>query len=171
MVEPGALTVRRVVQTVESFLRDNLDRPRRTQALVAAAFDVTHHDVRSRRLNDPSRDYPGDVQAFEDGQPVLAIEVRAKSVMPTDVEGFVSACRSAGIERAFMVVLWPSHQPLPASKLRQKSLDDEGVLLTVIEKTEDLLLDVFGWADLTLPAALATFVRLSIDTAEGDRGA
>lgn len=158
VVEPGALTLGRVVAAVEAFLDDRTDRPRRTQALVAAAFDVTHRDVRSRRLNDPSRDYPGDIQAFMADRPILAVEVRAKSVPSTEVEGFVSACHAAAIERAFMVVLWPSHQALPVSMLRQKSLDGEGVLLTIIEQVEDLLLDVFGWSDLSLSAAIATFV-------------
>lgn len=157
VLEDGALTVRRVVAAVETFLEDGLDRPRRTQALVAAAFDVTHDDVRSRRINDPSRDYPGDIQAFDDTEPILAAEVRAKSVRATEVDGFVAACRDAEIERAFMVVLWRSHQPLPTKTLRRFALDHFGVLLTIIEDVEDLLLDVLGWADLPLPAALHTF--------------
>jgi hypothetical protein len=156
-VGEGALTVPRVVAAVESFLSEGVDRPRRTQALVAAAFDVTHADVRSRKINDPSRDYPGDVQAFEGDQPILAAEARAKSVRPTEVESFVAACREAGIERAFMIVLWPAHKPLPAKALRRKALDDADILLTIIEDIEDLLLDVFGWSDLSLAAALSAF--------------
>jgi hypothetical protein len=156
-VAEGTLTVQRVVSAVEIFLREGAERPRRTQALVAAAFDVTHDDVRSRKINDPSRDYPGDVQAFEDGQPILAAEVRAKSVPSTEVESFVFACRRAGIERAFMVVLWPSQRPLPVKILRQKALDYTGVLLTIIEEAEDLLFDVFGWSDVALPVALRAF--------------
>jgi hypothetical protein len=157
IVAEGMLTVQRVVATVESLLGEGVDRPRRTQALVAAAFDVTHDDVRSRKINDPSRDYPGDVQAFEGNEPILAAEVRAKSVRLTEVEGFVSACRQSGIDRAFMIILWPSHRALPVKVLRQKSLDDTGVLLTVIENVEDLLLQVFSWSDLALPTALRTF--------------
>jgi hypothetical protein len=153
-----ALTVQRVVTAAETFLTGRTDRPRRTQALVAAAFDVTHSDVRSRRLNDPSRDFPGDIQAFEANGPILSTEVRAKAVPSTEVEGFVSACRRAHIERAFMVVLWPLHQPLPVNELCHKALDNEGILLTIIESVEDLLLDVFGWADVELPTALRTFV-------------
>jgi hypothetical protein len=140
-----------------------VDRPRRTQALVAAAFDVTHRDVRSRRLNDPSRDYPGDIQAFDDGQPILAVEVRAKTVRPTETLAFVSACHRAGIERAFMVVIWPQHQPLPASVLRQWSLAEHNVLLTIIENVQDLLLYAFGWADLPLPVALRAFVVTALE--------
>jgi hypothetical protein len=162
VVHPEALTVQRVVAAVEEFLDDNQDRPRRTQALVAATFDITHHDVRSRKLNDPSRDYPGDVQAFEEGRPILAVEVRAKSVPRTEVEGFATACRQSGIERAFVVVLWPSHPPLPSDLLRQKSLDENGVLLTIIERVDDLLLDAFGWADVSLSAGLRVFTTSAL---------
>lgn len=153
----GTLTVQRVIAAVETFLGEDVDRPRRTQALVAAAFDVTHHDVRSRKINDPSRDYPGDVQAFEGNEPILAAEARAKRVRSTEVESFVFACRQAGIERAFMIVLSPSHQALPVNMLCQKALDYTGVLLTIIEDVEDLLIDVFGWSDLTLSNALQIF--------------
>lgn len=162
VVNPGALTVQRVIATVETFLSEGTDRPRRTQALVAAAFDVTHRDVRSRRLNDPSRDYPGDIQAFDEDLPILAVEVRAKRVSSTEVEGFVSACRRAGIGRAFMVILWPPNRSLPVGMLRRTSLEGEGVLLTLIEQVEDLLFDVFGWSDLVLSAALTTFATSAL---------
>jgi hypothetical protein len=162
-VTEGSLSVTGVVTGAEMFLGDNLDRPKRTQALVAAAFDVSHEDVRSRKLNDPSRDYPGDIQAFDGINPILAVEVRAKSVPSTEVEGFVDACRLANIDRAFMVVLWPAHQVLPAPTLRQKALTERGVLLTIIEKVEDLLLDVFGWCDLDLADALRIFSAAVLD--------
>jgi hypothetical protein len=162
-VEAGAFTVQRVVHVVERFLGEQLERPRRLQALVAAAFDVTHKDVRTRRLNDPSRDFPGDIQAFEDDKPILAVEVRGKAVPPTEVEGFVDACSQAGIDRAFVVVLWPAHRALPELELRRKALDERDVLLTIIEKVEDLLLDVFGWCDLDLRVALTLFVTATLD--------
>ena len=155
-VDSSDLTLQEVVRIVELFLAEGVDRPRRTQALVAAAFDITHSDVRARRLNDPSRDYPGDIQAFDNEQPILAAEVRAKPVPATEVEAFVAACQRASIDRAFMIVLWPGHRPLPVSELREATLGN-GVLLTIIECTEDLLIDVFGWADAVLASALKTF--------------
>jgi len=42
------------------------------------------------------------------------------------------------------------------SELREATLGN-GVLLTIIECTEDLLIDVFGWADAVLASALKTF--------------
>ena len=56
-----------------------------------------------------------------------------------------------------MIVLLPSRQALPVKILRQKAFDYTGVLLTVFEDVEDLLIDVFGWSDLALPTALRRF--------------
>jgi hypothetical protein len=165
-VDEGELTVQHVVAAVTAFLEARADRPRRTQALVAAAFDVTHNDVRSRRLNDPSRDYPGDVQAFENDRPILAAEVRAKNVPLEEVEGFVSACRSFDVDRAFMVVLWPGQRPMHRvhrQMMFERALYKYGVLLTIIEETEDLLLDIFGWSDMALKKALEVFAKAVLD--------
>lgn len=159
VVDGDGLTLTRVIAIVSQFLNDLEDRPRRTQALVAAAFDVTHSDVRSRKLNDPSRDFPGDIHCFQADRPILAVEVRAKGVPATEVESFVAACRRADVDRAFMIVLWPPHAPLPAKHLCQQALSESGVLLTIIERPEDLLLDVFGWSDLDLSTALGIFAK------------
>jgi hypothetical protein len=156
-IEDGELTVTWLSESVHSFLNENTDRPRRTQALVTGAFDVIYPDVRARRINDPSRDYPGDIQVFFNEKPLLSVEVRAKKVLPTEVTAFVAACRSAGIERAFMVVLAPFHEPLPVPRLRQVALEDHGVLLSIIE-TPDLLIDeVLTWSFRPLSQALRDF--------------
>ena len=52
-VDDDALTAQRVVAAVVSFLSDGTDLPRKVQALVAAAFDVTHSDVRSSEAQRP----------------------------------------------------------------------------------------------------------------------
>lgn len=156
-IDEGTLTVPSLVGVVRRLLDEGIDRPRKAQALVAAAFDVTHTDVRSRKINDPSRDYPGDVQAFDHGEPILAAEVRAKNVRSTEIQSFVSACRGANIERAFMIIFWPSYHPVSAGAIRRKALDDFGILLTIIDDIEALLIAVLGWSDLSLEAALRLF--------------
>lgn len=147
-----------VFEIVRSFLGDQ-DRPKRTQALVAGAFDVVFSDVRTRRLNDPSRDFPGDIQVYLNEKPILAVEVRAKSVPATEVARFVVECRNKNIERAVVVVIWPQHIPLPFEKLRDAAIDEHGILLNIIENEKDLIFDVFGWTDLDIIPALQRFTR------------
>lgn len=156
-LDEGTLSAEHVIKAVDRFLSDASELPRKVQALVAAAFDVTHKDVRSRKLNDPSRDFPGDVQAFDEGIPLLAAEARAKKVSATEVIGFVAACNQAGIDRAFMIVFSSSHTTLPATVLRDHALESHGVVLTIIERPEDLLFDVLGWSDLDLDVAVRRF--------------
>jgi hypothetical protein len=153
------LTVRRVISAAETFLTGGIDIPRRTQALVAASFDLTHNDVRSRKINDPSRDYPGDVQAYVDELPILAAEARAKTVVPTEVESFVDACRLASIDRAFIIVLSPGHQKLDSDDLSRRALEGQGVLLSIVEHVGDLLRAAFIWSGLSLPDTLDRFVK------------
>jgi hypothetical protein len=157
VIDDGQLTVVWLSEAVSAFLNDNFDRPRRTQALVAGAFDIMYSDVRSRRINDPSRDYPGDIQVFADEQPLLSVEVRAKKVPPTEVSAFVAACRDAGIERAFIVVLTPLHDSLPVADLRRVALEDYGVLLTIIETHGHLVDEVITWSPRALSLALREF--------------
>jgi hypothetical protein len=158
-IDDGQLTVNWLSESIGVFLNDDFDRPRRTQALVAGAFDVIYSDVRSRRINDPSRDYPGDVQVFDGQHPLLSVEVRAKRVPPTEVAAFASACRNAGIERAFVVVLTPLHGALPVDELRRAAPGDYGVLLTVIETHEHLVDEVLTWSSRSLSVALRTFAE------------
>jgi hypothetical protein len=159
VIDEGELTVDWLSESVSTFLNDNIDRPRRTQALVAGAFDVIYSDVRSRRINDPSRDYPGDIQVFSGKHLLLSAEVRAKKVPRTEVAAFVTACRAAGIERAFMVVLAPHHEFLPIADLRRIALEDYGVLLTVMERHDDLIDEVLTWSARPLQMALRAFAE------------
>lgn len=157
VIEDGELTVTWLSESVHAFLNDNIDRPSRTQALVAGAFDVIYPDVRSRRINDPSRDYPGDIQVFLDDRPLLSAEARAKGVPSTEVTAFVAACRDAGIDRAFVIVLAAHHEPLPISDLQQTAIERHGVLLTIIETHEHLIDEVLAWSYRPLSLALRDF--------------
>jgi hypothetical protein len=90
---------------VGDFLRpDAKDRPHRLQAFAAACLDLLYEDVRTRRINDPSRDLPGDVHAMVGKTVTVAMEVRGKTVTPTDLSTFVKACGTAGVSRAVMFV-------------------------------------------------------------------
>ena len=154
----GPHSLAKILEAITKFLNpNNPDRPSRLQATVAGAFDVTHHDVRSRRLNDPSRDFPGDVQAYVDDSPILAVEVRGKPVLDTEVVAFVRNCHSKGVCRAFIVVLSPTHQALDLESLRAGALE-VGVLLQIVERESDLVYQVLGWAEGELSATIEYFI-------------
>lgn len=102
-----------VIAASDSFMADGLDVPRRAQALVAAAFDSVHDDVRSRAINDPSRDIPGDVQLYDpNGKVVASVEVRTKPVQPWEIRGFVNSCLEADIDRVMIAEFLPESTPV-----------------------------------------------------------
>lgn len=157
VVTPGVLTPSGLVQAASSFMRDTHDRPKRAQAIAAAAFSAMYDDVRSRAINDPSRDVPGDVQAYVGTTVVLSVEVRAKRVSASDVEGFTANCRDAGVERAFMVVTSPDHQPLDRVTLEMRTLNDKGITLCILESIPELVTMMLTWSPLPLPQAIDAF--------------
>ncbi|WIE60955.1 restriction endonuclease, SacI family [Curtobacterium sp. MCLR17_032] len=115
VAKTNGLTAEGARIAVEDFLRyDAPDRPKRLQAFAAACLDLLSTDVRSRRLNDPSRDLPGDVHAASGGVVVLAMEVRGKGVTVSDFSTFATACDAAGVHRAVMFVDAPHQIDLTA---------------------------------------------------------
>jgi hypothetical protein len=146
-----------LIHSVEQYLADNIDRPKRTQALACAAFDSIYDRVTTRRLNDPSRDYPGDVQAFVGKVAIMSAEVRAKAVPVTEVRSFVRAVRAAGISRAFLVVIHNGHRDLPREALCTWAWSEQGISLTIIESVEELIVAVCAWANAPLEDVLRAF--------------
>lgn len=160
---------------VQDFLRrDAPDRPLRLQAFVAACVDVTHSDVRARRLNDPSRDMPGDVHAFAGEDAILAIEVRGKPVPPTEFAAFADACAEAEIRRAFLVVDADRQVPFDLADVESGALtrgDVQGILYHSAAEFSD---HAIAWADTSARAAvtrLAERVLVRLREVEASRSA
>lgn len=147
----------RLVEIVETYLAEDVDRPKRTQALAAAAFDLIFKKVGTRKINDPSRDWPGDVQAFDESTPIMSAEIRAKAVPKTEVIAFVDSLRRAGISRGFLVVLHPSHSGFDRDDLIGWAWSSQHVVLTIIESVAELLHSVLAWSDLAAEHALGLF--------------
>lgn len=142
-----ALTLGSLMRSVRQFIEEDVEGGKRAQALVAAVLDLVYDEVRTSRVNDPSRHFPADVWAFRHGEsvPLLAAEVRAKAVTTTEVVRFCEAVAAAGISHAVVVVLAPRHDPLPRPELVERAFGEAGVLLTIAEGTDELLLSAFAW--------------------------
>jgi len=143
-----------LVKSVGNFLDENVDRPRRTQAVVAAAFEMIYSDIVTRRINDPSRDFPGDVQAIADDECIMAAEARAKAVPESEVRSYVATLQSHGISRAFVVVIHPSHLPLPRPELRNWAWSAHRVVLDILESAADLVWAVLTWSRFSIEEVL-----------------
>ncbi|MDA0632264.1 restriction endonuclease, SacI family [Nonomuraea sp. MCN248] len=150
---------------LESSLIDLTDRyvstgshiPRKLQACVAAGLDMLHAEVVSRRINDPSRDIPGDVQVKADGNILLSVEVRGKPVSIAELEQFARAVSAAGIPRAALVVSNPRHISLLNSERIPTLEKDLGVSINVHESVHAFLRNVFGWSGLQVAQVISDF--------------
>lgn len=142
---------------VEDFLRrDATDRPNRLQAFAAACLDLLFEEVLTRRINDPSRDFPGDVHALKGSEVILAMEVRGKTVSYADLSSFAHSCADSGLHRAVMFVDAPLQPELDAGVISRESGLEE-VQVEVFECAADLLLSTLLWAHLPQEKAIQAF--------------
>lgn len=135
-----------LISLTQEYVTTGSDIPKKLQACVAAALDVIHSDVISRRINDPSRDFPGDVQVRVNGDVLLSVEVRGKRVPEAELEQFVRSVSDAGIPRAALVVDHPAHTPLDRPFLIFELEQRFSVLVNIRESVSDFLRDIFGWS-------------------------
>lgn len=150
--------------------------PWTAQALGAVLLESFFPNPMVRRLNDPSRNHPGDVQAIgESGHPVLSLEARTKRVTIGDVLAFSDACERADIRRAVILDLSDGPHPLGVDEAISRAWEEHGVALHIIADPPQVLalMAVLGPTD---PSALyQTFAeRLSyhlaaIEAPEGAR--
>lgn len=163
-LKPGSVSPEGMRLAVEDFLRvDATDRPQRLQAFAASCLRLGHAMVASRRLNDPSRDLPGDVHAFSDDAPILAVEVRGKPVLATEVDAFIETCADKDIGRAVVFVDAPLHVPIDRESLDSHALRLGAVQLTLLESATDMLHIALAWADMPVALAAKRFGDLMLE--------
>ena len=156
-VKAEGLTPVGVRVAAEDFLRyDAIDRPQRLQAFAAACLDLLFEEVKTRRINDPSRDHPGDVHALGGSEVILAMEVRGKAVTQSDLSSFAHSCAEAGLRRAVILVDAPQ-QPRLDTRTVSREAGLEEVQIEVFECAADLLLSVLLWAHLSQEKAIQAF--------------
>ncbi|MGC5344024.1 restriction endonuclease, SacI family [Streptomyces sp. DT171] len=159
VVSGSSIVETSLIFQTESFVTTGSGIPRKLQACVAAALDMTYPEVASRRLNDPSRDFPGDVHALrEDGTPLLAVEVRGKAVTLQELEQFVRSVAAANIPRAALVVHAIDHRSLLASDTAIPKLEDNYErVVKVSESVSSFMRDLFVWSSRDAVEILSSF--------------
>jgi len=157
VAKTNGLTAEGAQVAVKDFLRlDAQDRPKRLQAFAAACLDLLSADVGSRRLNDPSRDLPGDVHVRIDGEVILAMEVRGKAVTVADLSTFATACDRSRVHRAVMFVDAAYQLNLDEHVQAQNQLI-RTTQVTAFTAAPQLLAAALVWANAPLESAIASF--------------
>jgi len=145
----------RLSTACREFLHNSAESGKRAQALVAAAFDLVFDDVRTAKVFDPSRRFPGDVQAFFKLEPVVAVEVRAKAVTYSDAVHFVRSAAAAGFPHAMIAAF--ASADAETARLRDEGWKKLDVLVSIQLDYTDLLLDALAWGRKPLHQQLSVF--------------
>ncbi|MFM9454229.1 restriction endonuclease, SacI family [Streptomyces europaeiscabiei] len=159
VVSGSAIVEASLIAQTEAFVTSGVDIPRKLQACVAAALDMTYPEVASRRLNDPSRDFPGDIHALrEDGSPLLAVEVRGKPVTSEELEQFVRSVTYADIPRAALVVHAAGHRSLILNEMTAIRLEQKyDRVVKISESVSSFMRDLFVWSSRDTIEILSIF--------------
>ncbi len=146
-----------LIGKTQDFITANSEGGRRGQAFVAAAFDLASSNVRSSRVNDPSRRMPGDVQLLDRGAPVLAVEVRQKTVSHEEAMHFAESLRKAEVATGLVAMLDPGQLELDEYDVLTDAERLYGVFLTLAYGVHDVLAAAAVWCGRPLDAVLSEF--------------
>ncbi len=152
----GASDIAATIRAVDTYIHESAEGGKRVQALTAAVFDLVYDEVRTTRVNDPSRHAPGDVQGLYNGEVIAAAEARAKAVTLASASQFIRKVADAGIPHAVIAALAPGQQPLlrPSLALPWR---ERNVIVTVAESAEELMVAALSWNDRPVPLLLESF--------------
>lgn len=146
------------IAAVDFLRRDAPDRPQRLQAFAAACLDLVFTEVLTRRIHDPSRDFPGDVHVADQGVVTLAMEVRGKPVTQSDLQSFARAVHGASINRAVLFVDSSHQEPLDTAQAA-RSIEGKYLHVATFMSVTELLGAVILWSEASDESVAKTFTE------------
>lgn len=149
-----------LVAMTEEFVTSNPELGRRGQALLAAALDLVFDDVRTARVNDPSRHWPGDVVVGDGEQLLASAEAKQRQPLDSEIMQFAERCQAFGIRRAFYAVFPASLVSSRWQSLPEEALRRYRVNLTLLAGVREVLGAAVAWMPRSVADALTSFPRL-----------
>lgn len=140
-IEGRPLAMARLVEATAAFVEEHSEGGKVGQAIVAAILDLVHADVRTRKVNDPSRRWTGDVGAFVDGRVSLSVEVKQRPFTESEVLQFLDRLGAERVPRGVVAALAQGNAPLEADRVAEGAMR-YGVALDIVLGVRRLLLDV-----------------------------
>lgn len=156
-VGSGVLPLLELEEALDGFLSGDPEGGKVGQAMVAAILDLLFDSVLTKRINDPSVHWPGDVGAFVDGRLVLSAEVKQRPFDPTEVLLFAKRLADHGVGRGLVAALNQRGEDLDDGALRAKALEVYKVEIAIYRSGAVLLRDAVRFSSADLPASLSRF--------------
>lgn len=141
---------------VEAFVLEQSEHGKRAQAVVAGLLDVLAPErVRTGRIHDPDRNFPGDVIVLSDDHEIgvlVSLEVRDKPVDATDLYHVAQKALDHKVTKAVCVAVHPKQKELDSAKVVSWA-QERGLLLLLYFDWASFLGNVLLWSSLPFEAA------------------
>ena len=146
-------------QVLDDFVAGDSEGGKTGQACTAAILDMAFESVTTKRINDPSSKWPGDVGVFDGatGALVLSAEVKQRPFAESEILLFVKRLSHAGVHRALVAAFGQGATALDVQGLRDKADDLYAVELAVFTEPSALLREAMLFSDADLPVSLVRF--------------
>jgi hypothetical protein len=141
-IEGRPLAMARLVEATSAFVDAHSEGGKVGQAIVAAVLDLVHDDVRTRKVNNPSRGWTGDVGAFVDQRISLSVEVKQRPFTESEVLQFIDRLGADRVPRGLVAALSQGGVALDADRLAASAQTRFSVSLDIVLGVRRLLLDV-----------------------------
>ena len=160
---PGLLDLAQLAKAVDGFAAGESEGGKVGQAMATAVLDIVFGDVRTKKINDPSNKWPGDIGVFGRDSQTLSAEVKQRPINESEVLLFASRLHEGGIRRAFVVALSQGHLPLDIEQLRFQAQRLYGIEVTCFFTLGSMLETACAMALEDLPFSLASFPRHALE--------
>ena len=153
----GSISPEDLLAAVRGLVGEASERGRRAQAVVAGLMDAFAGPdrVESGRINDPSRNHPGDVCVRADEPPghwERVFEVRDKPVSLSDIQLFAHRCAEAGVREAAVVAVADDQPTIDRDRLAEWA-NGLGMAVTIFAGWSTIVPQALFWANDPKPEA------------------
>tara|TARA_R110002126_G_scaffold1402_2_gene7940 strand:- start:55 stop:1119 length:1065 start_codon:yes stop_codon:yes gene_type:complete len=156
------LAMVRLVEATSSFVEANSEGGKVGQAIVAAILDLAFKDVRTRKINDPSRNWTGDVGVFVGNKVSLSVEVKQRPFTESEVLQFIDRLGAERIPRGLVAALSQGSTELDSDQLADNARDRFGAFLDIVIGVRRLLLDTIRFLPDEPEETLALLPKLGL---------
>ncbi len=127
----GRLSLSELERALTAFEAGDAEGGKTGQALAASFLSLAFPDVRTKRINDPSRRWPGDVGAFREDRLVVSVEVKQRAFTPTEILLFAKQLAEREVDLGVIAAFRQGTSTLDVPGLRTGALTQHGVDLAV----------------------------------------
>ncbi len=158
----GVLDLPELQRALDQFMSGDNEGGKTGQAIVTAILNLVFEDVRTKKINDPSNRWPGDVGAFIDDNLTISAEVKQRPFTDAEVLLFAQRLQQASIHRGIIAALVQDDDPLDSDQLIFQAHRLYQVDLRIYTSAGALLREAMRYAAQDLPLSLAEFPRYAI---------